>query len=587
MEIMTIECPKCGGKLHVDQDTAKCFCMYCRAEVIVKEAQSTDSTNHEYKAKFAIAQHTETLYMKDQKAFTEVLAAFDDVRLVGAHHAEYWISRSRFFAKGVIRECGRGRMKLSKRKAAIEQYTLWMDTAADHYQGLVEKIEAEKKRTIIEINTAFDEYENELEKKRQSAEEECERKRQLALKVRATNATERAKILIIVSIVVPVAVIVIFFGILIARMLLSHVEEATERQAIWNSIEERIEAGYDSWDELILWADEVGIPWVIHEGGERPKQGLMDAINHYGLVGDYLKARPGTDDLHVGTFVLVLHWENVSHNEVVEELYHLDRYSEDVLIDWLDAGGLEQLEEHFGTILVQKTDGSHRYLTEDTLRRKELISWIPKATIFNAPENASIHIYIRYRFLESSKEAAHRVVLDLVNAKDRNEYMELIYGEMQRSNTVEMDWFADWLGVDRELLGNYFSVRILLRDAEGNAIPQEVPGFRIVNGFDEDSFVSWDFGYFITRDDRLGIEIFKRFDLEIDRSGITFNNFNAIQEGMTLDEVAALLGGSGVVSSASGSFEMRTWQRSTTSSVHIIAISFQDGRVTSKSQTGW
>lgn len=36
MEIITIECPKCKGELHVKEDTEKLFCMYCRAEVIVK-----------------------------------------------------------------------------------------------------------------------------------------------------------------------------------------------------------------------------------------------------------------------------------------------------------------------------------------------------------------------------------------------------------------------------------------------------------------------------------------------------------------------------------------------------------------------
>jgi len=38
MEIITIECPKCKGRLHVETETEKIFCMYCRAEVVVKKA---------------------------------------------------------------------------------------------------------------------------------------------------------------------------------------------------------------------------------------------------------------------------------------------------------------------------------------------------------------------------------------------------------------------------------------------------------------------------------------------------------------------------------------------------------------------
>jgi len=36
MEIMTIECPKCKGQLHIDVNTKQCFCMYCRTEAQVK-----------------------------------------------------------------------------------------------------------------------------------------------------------------------------------------------------------------------------------------------------------------------------------------------------------------------------------------------------------------------------------------------------------------------------------------------------------------------------------------------------------------------------------------------------------------------
>jgi len=37
MEIITIECPKCKGELHVKAGTEKLFCMYCRSEVRVQQ----------------------------------------------------------------------------------------------------------------------------------------------------------------------------------------------------------------------------------------------------------------------------------------------------------------------------------------------------------------------------------------------------------------------------------------------------------------------------------------------------------------------------------------------------------------------
>jgi len=47
MEIIMIQCPKCKGKIHVDQNIEKCFCLYCKAEVVVRGArgQAVNSTS--------------------------------------------------------------------------------------------------------------------------------------------------------------------------------------------------------------------------------------------------------------------------------------------------------------------------------------------------------------------------------------------------------------------------------------------------------------------------------------------------------------------------------------------------------------
>lgn len=41
MEMVTVECPKCKGSLHVDQDADKIFCLYCRTEVQVKKPETS------------------------------------------------------------------------------------------------------------------------------------------------------------------------------------------------------------------------------------------------------------------------------------------------------------------------------------------------------------------------------------------------------------------------------------------------------------------------------------------------------------------------------------------------------------------
>lgn len=44
MKMMTIECPKCKGSLQVDSAQEKSVCMYCRAEVVLKNLGNTSAT---------------------------------------------------------------------------------------------------------------------------------------------------------------------------------------------------------------------------------------------------------------------------------------------------------------------------------------------------------------------------------------------------------------------------------------------------------------------------------------------------------------------------------------------------------------
>ena len=41
MKMIVVECPKCKGSLQVNENLEKIFCMYCRAEVVVKSPEQT------------------------------------------------------------------------------------------------------------------------------------------------------------------------------------------------------------------------------------------------------------------------------------------------------------------------------------------------------------------------------------------------------------------------------------------------------------------------------------------------------------------------------------------------------------------
>jgi len=168
---MAIECPKCKGTVHVDKEIAKVFCMYCRTEIQVKKPAVTGGSgeNHEFRAKLAIAEHYEELYFsRGEKSFPQVMGAYDDARQVGAHHAEYWLARARFYAKGKLHEFSKGRIQLSEQWPIIEQYRLWMDTALKHHEGLDAEIIAGREKTVEEIKAAFGKKQREAEKRREA-----------------------------------------------------------------------------------------------------------------------------------------------------------------------------------------------------------------------------------------------------------------------------------------------------------------------------------------------------------------------------------------------------------------------------------
>jgi len=131
MEIITIECPKCKGELHVKADTEKLFCMYCRSEVMLRNPESEkqeiiiESVNHEFQAKLAIAKHNEELYRKGQMTFEQVMKSYDEARLIGAHHWKCWHAMASFFVEEGLKKIEEGIISL-KKKIQLERFMMIM-----------------------------------------------------------------------------------------------------------------------------------------------------------------------------------------------------------------------------------------------------------------------------------------------------------------------------------------------------------------------------------------------------------------------------------------------------------------------------
>ena len=613
MELIAVECPKCKGTVHIDKNTEKCFCMYCRTEIQVKKSNPTESSNihHEFEAKLALAKHAEKLYDKNEKEFNDVLSAYDDVRQIGAHHALYWLSRSRFYAKGNLREFSEGRVTLAERETIIDQYTFLIDSAKEYYQNFVE-VQTEKERTIAEINATFDERIAEEEKKRRMkeekqrriAEKEEERRIQLAEEekkrliekeyIRSKNAPIRKKIII----AVVIAFLLILIGNTIATTMRQNAAEQQEierqeaaaqreierqeahRQALWDSIEERIEAGYDFWDELVTWANEQSIPWMASQEQEIPNHELMDLINEYGLSGDYLSASPGIGlRENPDEVFLVLYFENLNYQEVIAELLQLDNSSEDALNDWLENGGTERLESAFYDLLIKNVDESRNQITAEPLFGKEFVSWDFEVSQLSSFENSFLHIIRSYHIQEPTREEIQSLVLEILEEKDNTEYIDLDHRFSDRGALMRHSQFASFLQVDSNLIQeDYFSISLRHSDING-----DVTSWQDISQLNEGAFINWSFSYNINDNGRLFIRIKQIFNFEADTRGITRANFELIQNGMSLDEVSDLLGRQGQLSSSSDSLEIYTWQRNTI----IISVTFENNVVVAKSQVGF
>jgi len=184
--------------------------------------------------------------------------------------------------------------------------------------------------------------------------------------------------------------------------------------------------------------------------------------------------------------------------------------------------------------------------------------------------------------LTASTEEIQQAVIDVLNEADKEIFRDVA------SFGTEQDFIAELLDIDPSAIfpavgsgeERIISVAIQRLDRFGNDVNRRYTS--------EDVFSHWDFVYEFREDDTLRLIMRHHFDIEADMSGVTRENFDAIENGMSLDDVSSLLGSEGTLGVTSGNHEIRTWSREFGGGTTvIISIYFVDDQVSSKAQVGW
>ena len=541
----------CGGGSEIDSELHQYTCQYCGAILAIGNSSSESSTekrviNPEDELRLVAINQVEDQYFHGAKRFEDVMLAYDEVESAMDGHADYWLRKARFFAKGNLKEFTEGRISAGRRSAVVDRYVFLMDKAISLYSGNVLPLKMEKEKTIGEVNNAFEGRKRKAEE-RMKANLEAKKQEEARAKAaelaksdrdqRLAEAREKANMAAVVEeldqaaakkrrrniIIAVVGVVAAFIAILFLRACggreeevdvsdyeeflelsyamdllnndrtrfdildldinfgdqtredsgalrvvapavadldtitfhfdqddvltriligganyfnshaasfgldnsiadgfdatsveiddnvlsfvigeynisiterserfnidISHIDDelTAEQRAMWDLIEARIEDGYSSWGELIIWAEENDVPFSAREDEEPPIEAVSQLIDRYGLVGDYLAATPGIgSDDDPEEVLLLLHFENLTYNDTIAELYNLNRNSGRELNIWLDNGGRDRLEYHFETVEILSFDDSGQLITEQP-SAVEFISWNVEFTDWFTP----------------------------------------------------------------------------------------------------------------------------------------------------------------------------------------------------------
>lgn len=108
-----------------------------------------ESVNHTFLSKFIIAKHNEVLYRCRQISYDQAMEFYDEVRIVGAHRWEYWHAKATFLVEAGLEEAKKEYLfLLASKKAFIDTYTLWMDSAIQYAGEHADELELEKEKML-------------------------------------------------------------------------------------------------------------------------------------------------------------------------------------------------------------------------------------------------------------------------------------------------------------------------------------------------------------------------------------------------------------------------------------------------------
>ncbi|MCL1990265.1 MAG: hypothetical protein FWG67_05165 [Defluviitaleaceae bacterium] len=192
-----------------------------------------------------------------------------------------------------------------------------------------------------------------------------------------------------------------------------------DQRAVWQLIQARIDAGYHHWYELVQWAEEADITWQFHQDHAPFDTGLNAQIHQYGLVGRHVGTGPAIDAQDEETVIMAFHWVDVSHNDKIEALYHLDRTSEEAILNWLASDDREALEEHFDQIVVLEVDenGDERVEASDD---QTFLFWHVTFTTLQPKETAVLTIEMHYQLTDvTTRKQMQQQLLELLEARQR------------------------------------------------------------------------------------------------------------------------------------------------------------------------
>ena len=585
MKAILIECPKCKGKLEFETSVKKATCLYCRSDITFEQDGSGDNGAVDALIKRGFL----ALEFSDWEKAIEV---FDKATDIEPENARSWLGKLL------------ATLYLNK-----EEDLRNLDEPFDHYDLYLKTIrfaDAHLKKQLTNYNQAIRNRNVKAEKKRHEKEEirrAEEKERQLRLQKELEisreakrvkweeNRPKRKKILLISGF--------ISFLVISAFLVTTLRNQNAERNRVLEAtqtIQNRIDQGYNSWEELMVWANQTNTPYKFRNNSNPVSADLLENINNYGWTGAYISSFPEkieTDgEIDV---VLVLNFSDLTYRRSVAELFSVDATSNDAVNLWLQGGGLALAEEEFDSIIfITKdqygniSDGLSFYGNNFISMAFEIdasISEKGSLTIIRTFESLVPSRYSSIKIILSHLENMDKYTMLIPERQERGLDMTYTITSLSRTMNVEqaLEAVANVLGIQHDNLFPSLNVRL---DIQSRAQGARTSRHDREN-LNENTFTHWEFTYSIDDRQRLDINIIQHFDIERSTAGFTRANFELISNGMTLDDVNQLIGRQGRLASTEDGVSRYTWFTSFTTGDVTITVSFRDGVVIGKSQEGW